>query len=118
MRLFGQIRKPAPVDLHVHIRQVGFAYQGTTCSGSLAAKRAGGGNVFTMPNVPPTPNYLDHLAAKAANFTCDNHIGARPSVSITLCLKGEGELVYKELSAFVLSFLKNKYKGPIVYEAE
>lgn len=114
MRQFGQIRKPAPVDLHVHVRGVGFARQGATCPGSLAAQRGGNGCVVAMPNDPPAPNRLEFLAAKTAKFACDSHIGARPSVSITLCLNGEGELVYKEpkrhCSEFFLS-IKTKPHG-------
>ena len=66
MSLFGQIRIPGLVDLHVHFREPGFAYKETILSGSTAACRAGYSDVFTMPNVCPAPDSLEHLGAQQA----------------------------------------------------
>ena len=105
MSLFGKIRIPALVDVHVHFREPGFAYKETICSGSDAAARAGYSDVFTMPNVIPAPDSLDHLSAQTAIIARDSHIGVHPYASITLCQKGEGELVnIEELSAYVPGF--------------
>lgn len=105
MSLFGQIRIPALVDLHVHFREPGFAYKESILSGSDAAMRAGYSDVYTMPNVNPAPDSLDHLNIQAAIIARDSHIGVHPYASITLGQKGEGELVnIEELSKHVAGF--------------
>ena len=105
MSLLGQIRIPGLVDVHVHFREPGFAYKETIGSGSLAAARSGYSDVFTMPNVVPAPDSLDHLSAQTALIARDSLIGVHPYASITLSQKGEGELVnIEELSAFVPGF--------------
>lgn len=105
MSLFGKIRIPALVDLHVHFREPGFAYKETIRSGSHAAACAGYSDVFTMPNVNPAPDSLEHLSAQTAIIARDSHIGVHPYASITLCQKGEGELVnIEELSTSVPGF--------------
>lgn len=105
MSLSGNIRIPALVDVHVHFREPGFAYKESILSGSLAAMRAGYSDVFTMPNVLPAPDSLDHLCAQTAIIARDSRIGVHPYASITLGQQGEGELVnIEELSAFVPGF--------------
>lgn len=105
MSLLGQIRIPGLVDVHVHFREPGFAYKEAIGSGSLAAARSGYSDVFTMPNVVPAPDSLDHLSAQTALIARDSLIGVHPYASITLSQKGEGELVnIEELSAFVPGF--------------
>jgi len=105
MSLFGQIRIPALVDVHVHFREPGFAYKETILSGSRAAARAGYSDVFTMPNVQPAPDTLDHIAAQTRIIARDSHIGVHPYASITLGQKGEGELVnIEQLSPLVPGF--------------
>ena len=105
MSLFGQIRIPGLVDLHVHFREPGFAYKETILSGSTAACRAGYSDVFTMPNVCPAPDSLEHLGAQQAIIARDSLIGVHPYASITLGQKGEGELVNIEaLSPHVPGF--------------
>ena len=105
MSLFGKIRIPALVDLHVHFREPGFAYKETILSGSSAAARAGYSDVFTMPNVIPAPDSLDHLSAQTAIIARDSRIGVHPYASITLGQKGEGELVnIEQLCSHVAGF--------------
>ena len=96
---------PGLVDLHVHFREPGFAYKETILSGSSAAAHAGYSDVFTMPNVCPAPDSLEHLAAQQAIIARDSLIGVHPYASITLGQKGEGELVnIEQLSAHVPGF--------------
>jgi dihydroorotase len=105
MSLLGQIRIPALVDLHVHFREPGYAYKESILSGSQAAMRAGYSDVFTMPNVLPAPDSLDHLSVQTAIIARDSLIGVHPYASITLGQKGEGELVHiEELSKYVAGF--------------
>lgn len=105
MSLFGEIRIPGLVDMHVHFREPGFAYKETILSGSSAAARAGYSDVFTMPNVLPAPDSLDHLSAQTAIIARDSHIGVHPYASITLGQQGEGELVnIEQLAPLVPGF--------------
>ena len=105
MSLLGHIRIPALVDLHVHFREPGYAYKESILSGSRAAMCAGYSDVFTMPNVLPAPDSLEHLSAQTTIIARDSHIGVHPYASITLCQKGEGELVnIEELSSHVAGF--------------
>ena len=105
MSLFGEIRIPGLVDLHVHFREPGFAYKETIHSGSSAAACAGYSDVFTMPNVLPAPDSLDHLSAQTALIARDSHIGVHPYASITLGQQGGGELVnIEELAPLVPGF--------------
>ena len=105
MSLLGKIRIPGFVDMHVHFREPGFAYKETILTGSEAAARAGYSDVFTMPNVNPAPDTMDHLRAQMDIIARDSHIGVHPYASITLGQKGEGELVnIEELSAHVAGF--------------
>ena len=103
--LFGHIRIPALVDLHVHFREPGFEYKESILSGSRAAMCAGYSDVYTMPNLNPAPDTLDHLSVQTALIVRDSHIGVHPYASITLGQKGEGELVnIEELSSHVPGF--------------
>ena len=105
MHLFDHIRIPALVDLHVHFREPGFSYKESILSGSDAAMRAGYSDVYTMPNVNPAPDSLEHLSIQSAIIARDSQIGVHPYASITLGQKGEGELVnIEELSPYVAGF--------------
>lgn len=93
------------MDMHVHFREPGFAYKETILTGSTAAARAGYSDVFTMPNVNPTPDKMGHLRVQQSIIARDSQIGVHPYASITLGQKGEGELVnIEELSGQVVGF--------------
>ena len=105
MNISGKIRVPGFVDMHVHFREPGFAYKETILTGSTAAARAGYSDVFTMPNVNPTPDEMGHLRVQQSIIARDSQIGVHPYASITLGQKGEGELVnIEELSGQVVGF--------------
>ena len=105
MSLFGKIRIPALVDMHVHFREPGFEYKEGILSGSRAAMCAGYSDVFTMPNLNPVPDTVDHLSVQNKIVARDSHIGVHPYASITLGQQGEGELVnIEELSGLVAGF--------------
>ena len=57
---------PALVDLHVHFREPGFSYKETIRTGSMAAQAAGYSDVFTMPNLNPVPDTVEHLQEQLA----------------------------------------------------
>lgn len=99
------IRIPALVDMHVHFREPGFPQKETIRSGSNAAMCAGYSDVFTMPNLNPAPDNLDHLRIQQGIIARDSLIGVHPYASITLGRKGEGELVNMgELAPYVAGF--------------
>ncbi len=105
MSLSGIIRIPALVDMHVHFREPGFPQKETIRSGSNAAMCAGYSDVFTMPNLNPAPDNIDHLRIQQGIIACDSLIGVHPYASITLGRKGEGELVnIEQLAPYVAGF--------------
>lgn len=103
--LSGIIRIPALVDLHVHFREPGFEYKETILSGSRAAMRAGYSDVFTMPNLNPAPDTVEHIRIQQDIILRNSLIGVHPYASITLGQKGEGELVnFAELMPLCAGF--------------
>lgn len=110
----GILTIPALVDLHVHFREPGFAYKETIRTGAEAALRSGYSDVFTMPNLNPAPDTVDHLrqqqdiilsAEQALKAETGRTINVHPYASITIGQKGEGELVDIEgLSTMVAGF--------------
>ena len=105
MSLSGIIRIPALVDMHVHFREPGFPQKETILSGSTAAMCAGYSDVFTMPNLNPAPDNIDHLRIQQGIIASDSLIGVHPYASITLGRKGEGELVnIEQLAPLVAGF--------------
>lgn len=100
-----QIRIPALVDMHVHFREPGYPQKETIRSGSNAAMCAGYSDVFTMPNLNPAPDNIDHLRVQQGIIARNSLIGVHPYATITLDRKGEGELVNMgELAPYVAGF--------------
>lgn len=96
---------PALVDLHVHFREPGFSYKETILSGTRAARAAGYSDVFTMPNLNPVPDSLEHLRVQQDIIDRDAVIRVHPYASITKGQKGRGELVdFAALAPYVAGF--------------
>ena len=96
---------PAFVDMHVHLREPGFSYKETIYSGTRAAKRAGYSDLFTMPNLNPVPDSLEHLQVQLDIIGRDAVVHVHPYASITVGQKGKGELVdFEQLAPFVAGF--------------
>lgn len=101
----GIVRIPALVDLHVHLREPGFSYKETILTGTKAAKAAGYSDVFTMPNLNPVPDSLEHLQAQLDIIAKDAQVRVHPYASITIGQKGCGELVdFAALAPYVAGF--------------
>lgn len=101
----GIITIPSLVDLHVHFREPGYTEKETIATGSAAAKAAGYSDVFTMPNLKPAPDTLEHLRIQMDIIASDAAIAVHPYASITLGQTGEGELVDMEaLAPYVAGF--------------
>lgn len=85
----GLIVSPGFIDMHVHLREPGFAYKETIASGTLAAVRGGFTAVACMPNTSPAldePGVLESLASLAAR---DGHCRVYPIAAITKGRAGE-----------------------------
>ena len=96
---------PALVDLHVHFREPGFSYKETIRTGSMAAAASGYSAVFTMPNLNPVPDTVDHLQEQLDIIKRDTYTGVYPFASITMEQKGAGELVdFEALAPYVKGF--------------
>ena len=99
------VQIPALVDLHVHFREPGFSYKETILTGSMAAAASGYSAVFTMPNLNPVPDTVEHLTEQMKIIQRDTYTGVYPFASITIGQKGGGELVnFQELAEYVRGF--------------
>ena len=99
------VQLPAFVDLHVHLREPGFSYKETILSGTKAAKAAGYSDLFTMPNLNPVPDTIDHLRVQTDIIARDAQVRVHPYASITMGQKGRGELVdFAALAPYVAGF--------------
>ena len=99
------IQIPALVDLHVHFREPGFSYKETIQTGSMAAAASGYSAVFTMPNLNPVPDTVEHLQEQLDIIRRDTYTGVYPFASITMGQKGAGELVdFEALAPYVRGF--------------
>ena len=99
------VQIPALVDLHVHFREPGFSYKETIASGSMAAAASGYSAVFTMPNLNPVPDTVEHLQEQLDIIRRDTYTGVYPFASITVGQKGAGELVdFEALAPYVHGF--------------
>lgn len=87
------VKLPAFVDLHVHLREPGFAYKETIASGTLAAAAGGYSDVFAMPNLNPVPDSPEHLAVQQQIIDSSAVVNVHPYCSITVGQLGRGELV-------------------------
>ena len=60
----GLVLAPAFCDLHVHLREPGFAHKETIKTGTRAAARGGFTTVCAMPNLSPAPDSAEHVRAQ------------------------------------------------------
>jgi carbamoyl-phosphate synthase/aspartate carbamoyltransferase/dihydroorotase len=64
---------PAPVDPHVHLRGMTWAYKGDFASETAAAVAGGYWAVFDMPNTPPSTVSPAALTRKLSEFSAQAH---------------------------------------------
>ena len=99
------VRLPAFVDLHVHLREPGFAYKETIASGTMAAAAGGYSDVFAMPNLNPVPDTIEHLEVQKQIISSSAAINVHPYCSITIGQQGRGELVrFEQLAGLTAGF--------------
>ena len=99
------VKFPAFVDLHVHLREPGFAYKETVASGTMAAAAGGYSDVFAMPNLNPVPDTVEHLAVQQRIIESSAVVNVHPYCSITIGQRGGGELVdFGQLAGLAAGF--------------
>lgn len=100
----GAVVLPGLVDVHVHFREPGFEYKETIKTGSMAAAAGGFTTVFTMPNLKPVPDTMEHLRRQLDAITRDAVIEVLPYGSITMQRMGQEPVDYYELAPYVCAF--------------
>ena len=80
---------PGFCDVHVHFREPGFSYKETIESGSKAAAAGGYTAVFTMPNLNPVPDSVEHIGQQLDIIEKNAVIDVYPYGSISVGQKGE-----------------------------
>lgn len=93
INLMGLYVLPGLVDVHVHLREPGFEYKETIKTGTVAAVHAGYTDIFSMPNLVPAPDSLEHLKVQLKAIEKDAVVHVHPYGCITVGQKGEGNLV-------------------------
>lgn len=84
---------PGLVDVHVHLREPGFTHKETIASGTAAAARGGYTTIFSMPNLSPAPDSVEHLGVQQEAIARTARIKVIPYATITQGQMGRGELV-------------------------
>ena len=85
----GLIVSPGLIDIHVHLREPGFAWKETIESGARAAAAGGFTTVVCMPNTSPvadSPSTIAWIKDRAAELACVNVL---PTGAISKNLAGE-----------------------------
>lgn len=95
---------PGFMDVHVHLRQPGYAYKETVYSGTSAAAAGGYTAVCAMPNLNPVPDTLDHLNAELDCIRRDAVIRVFPYGSITRGERGAELSDFDALAPYVAGF--------------
>lgn len=100
----GKILLPGLVDMHVHLREPGYAYKETIASGTRAAARGGFTVVCPMPNLNPAPDSVENLQQQLDIIARDACIEVLPYATITTARKGEECVDYEALAPRVAGF--------------
>lgn len=96
---------PGLIDPHVHLREPGFEYKETIQSGTASAAKGGYTTIFSMPNLNPVPDTVEHLDEQLKRIEQDACIHVYPYASITQGQTGRGDLVDMDaLSEKVIGF--------------
>src|SRR5215831_20368379 len=85
----GLIVAPGLIDMHVHLREPGFAHKETIASGARAAAAGGFTTVVCMPNTSPVadnPSTITWIKDRARDTACVNIL---PTGTISKNLDGE-----------------------------
>lgn len=80
---------PGLIDVHVHLREPGFAYKETIDTGTMAAAAGGFTTIMTMPNVQPYPDSTEVMEAYLQKIEADAHVHVIPYATITKAESGK-----------------------------
>ncbi len=101
----GKYLLPGLVDPHVHLREPGYSYKETIASGTAAAARGGVTTLFSMPNLSPAPDTVEHVGEQIDLIERDAVVNVIPYGSITCGQRGKGDLVdFEALAPMVCGF--------------
>ncbi|MCM1369017.1 MAG: dihydroorotase [Candidatus Amulumruptor caecigallinarius] len=95
---------PGLVDVHVHLREPGFAYKESIACGTAAAAAGGFTTVCTMPNLKPAPDTVGHLRAQLDIIETDAKVEVLPYATITRKRMGNEPADYFSLAPYVAGF--------------
>jgi dihydroorotase len=101
---------PAFCDVHVHLREPGFFYKESIATGTAAAARGGYADVFSMANLNPVPDTVEHIEMQWEIIRRDAKVRVHPYAAITKGLAG-GELVDFQALAPVCGGFSDDGKG-------
>lgn len=80
---------PGLIDVHVHLREPGFAYKETIDTGTMAAAAGGFTTIMAMPNVQPYPDSTEVMEAYLQKIETDAHVHVIPYATITKAESGK-----------------------------
>lgn len=80
---------PGLIDVHVHLREPGFAYKETIDTGTMAAAAGGFTTIMAMPNVQPYPDSTEVMEAYLQKIEADAHVHVTPYATITKAESGK-----------------------------
>lgn len=100
----GLVVAPAFVDVHVHLREPGYAYKERIATGTMAAARGGYTTVCSMPNLNPVPDCVENLKVQQDIIDRDAKIEVLPYAAITIGRKGEELVDVASLKGKVCAF--------------
>ena len=92
------------VDVHVHLREPGFPKKETIATGTAAAARGGYTTVFSMPNLNPVPDCLEHLRVQTEIIKEDAVIKVLPYGAITQGEQGKVLADMEDMSRQVAAY--------------
>lgn len=95
---------PGFVDVHVHLRQPGFSYKETIETGTKAAARGGYTAVYTMPNLNPCPDSIEHMREQLDIIERDARVHVYPYASVTVGEKGGQLSDFEGLAPYAAGF--------------
>ena len=80
---------PGLIDVHVHLREPGFAYKETIDTGTMAAAAGGFTTIMAMPDVQPYPDSTGGMEAYLQKIEADAHVHVIPYATITKAESGK-----------------------------
>ncbi len=100
----GSYILPGFLDVHVHLREPGFLYKETVETGSMSAAAGGFTHIYSMPNLNPCPDSMEHLQVQLDAIEKDAVVTVKPYGAITVGEKGEKLADLEEMADKVIAF--------------